>query len=84
MSKQEFEVFLDGEISVLKEKIDDDKHSKNDEVSAGKLVVYTALHEFMSANPSNHSRGVVGAINDMCQKLQLVETGKTFLSLIKS
>lgn len=82
MLKVNFDEFINSEIALLTEKINDDKHSANDEVSAGKLLFFAALREFIDGQPSNRSRGLVGAVNDVLQKLELVEPKATLPSII--
>jgi hypothetical protein len=82
MLKADFRTYIDQESVLLTEKINDSKHSANDEVSAGKLQFYLALLEFMDGKPSNKARGLVGAVNDTLQKLQVLDSKQTLPSLI--
>ncbi|MFJ3482920.1 hypothetical protein ACIPL1_06005 [Pseudomonas sp. NPDC090202] len=82
MLKAEFEQYIDGEISLLTEKVNDDKHSANDEVSAGKLTFYLALRGFMTGQVSNEARGIIGAVNDTLQKLQLIDGRATLPTIV--
>ncbi|WP_110951081.1 hypothetical protein [Pseudomonas bohemica] len=86
LTKDDVTEYVDQQIELLTEKINDDKHAPgdlNDDVSRGKLVVYSALAKGVKKEKlSNQELGVVGAVNDVLQNLRLVGDRTTLLSLI--
>ena len=86
MSKEEFERSINEQIASLNDKINDDKHAPgdpNDDVSRGKLLVYTALNKSVKKEKLSHQElGVIGAVNDILQKLGMVDGKVTLPSLI--
>jgi hypothetical protein len=88
-----FKAYLEGQIKLLTEKINDDKHAPgdpNDDVSRGKLLVCVALDKSVKAlnkrveeeKLTPQELGVMGAINDILQNLGLVEPKTTLAALI--
>lgn len=88
MSKADFITYVDEQIELLNEKINDDKHSSkdpNDDVSRGKLLVYSGLDKSIKKQTLTHQElGVIGAVNDVLQKLEMVDGKSTLLAKIDS
>lgn len=81
-----FKAYLEGQIKLLTEKINDDKHAPgdpNDDVSRGKLLVCLALDKSVKREKLTHQElGVIGAINDILQNLSVVEPKTTLAEQI--
>jgi hypothetical protein len=84
MTTDEFQAFLNEQIKLLTDKIGDDKHSINDDVSLGKLTFYLAIRQALEQHASPQDMGLVGAFNDTLQQLGVLDESKTFFSLLGS
>ncbi|SER89450.1 hypothetical protein SAMN03159444_05353 [Pseudomonas sp. NFACC02] len=86
MSREDFDHYLEDQIRLVTEKIADTRHAPgdpNDDVSRGKLLVYSALQKSVSKQKlSNQELGVLGAVNDVLQMLGLIDRKTTLLEVM--
>ncbi|MCF7531863.1 hypothetical protein [Pseudomonas petrae] len=87
MSTQELNAYLDEQIRLVTEKIQDDKHAPgdpDDDVSKGKLLVYSSIKNSVRKEKlSNQELGVLGAVNDVLQTLGLLDHKTTLPAFIR-
>ena len=97
MLKVEFSTFVSQQAALRNEEISAEKPAREKEINAGKppsrdpnhdvargqLIVYSALEKSMKKEKlSLQELGVIGAINDVLQKLNLISSKETLLSKI--
>ncbi|MFA5980000.1 hypothetical protein PVE_R1G3850 [Pseudomonas veronii 1YdBTEX2] len=82
MNKSEFRVYLKQQTSIAESRISL-KGSRSDKVDSGRVKFLTVLSRVVDGNASPEDLGVVGAVNDVLQKLALLPSGKTFLSVLE-
>ncbi|WP_324745459.1 hypothetical protein [Pseudomonas veronii] len=79
MNKSEFRVYLKQQTSIAESRISL-KGSRSDKVDSGRVKFLTVLSRVVDGNASPEDLGVV---NDVLQKLALLPSGKTFLSVLE-
>lgn len=79
MNKSEFRVYLKQQTSIAESRISL-KGSRSDKVDSGRVKFLTVLSRVVDGNVSPEDLGVV---NDVLQKLALLPSGKTFLSVLE-
>ncbi|MBI6552454.1 MULTISPECIES: hypothetical protein [Pseudomonas] len=82
MNKSEFRVYLKQQTSIAESRISL-KGSRSDKVDSGRVKFLTVLSRVVDGNASPEDLGVVGVVNDVLQKLALLPSGKTFLSVLE-
>lgn len=87
MSTEGFNTYLDEQITLVTEKIQDDKHAPgdpDDDVSKSKLLVYSSIKKSVRKEKlSNQELGVLGAVNDVLQTLGLLDHNTTLPAFIQ-
>lgn len=81
--KTEFAAFVEEQIALAGEILADAKVSKRDYMSGGKLSVFLALHRVLQGKPTEQDLGMLDAINDSLQSLQILNSKETFLELLE-
>ena len=79
MNKSEFRVYLKQQTSIAESRISL-QGSRSDKVDSGRVKFLTVLSRVVDGNASPEDLGVV---NDVLQKLALLPSGKTFLSVLE-
>jgi len=79
MNKSEFRVYLKQQTSIAESRISL-KGSRSDKVDSGRVKFLTVLSRVVDGNASPED---LGAVNDVLQKLALLPSGKTFLSVLE-
>ena len=79
MNKSEFRVYLKQQTSIAESRISL-KGSRSDKVDSGRVKFLTVLSRVVDGNASPEDLGVV---NDVLQKLALLPSGKTLLSVLE-
>lgn len=79
MNKSEFRVYLKQQTSIAESRISL-KGSRSDKMDSGRVKFLTVLSRVVDGNASPEDLGVV---NDVLQKLALLPSGKTFLSVLE-
>lgn len=83
MSKADFETFVESQINQAAQSIVTRKSVRLDDVAFGKLGFYLAMRRAMNGTASPEDLGLLDAVNDSLQALQLLDGDETFLSTIK-
>lgn len=83
MSKVDFETFVESQINQAAQSIVTKKSARLDDVAFGKLGFYLATRRAMNGTASPEDLGLLDAVNDSLQALQLLDGDETFLSTIK-
>jgi len=79
MNKSEFRVYLKQQTSIAESRISL-KGSRSDKMDSGRVKFLTVLSRVVDGNASPED---LGAVNDVLQKLALLPSGKTFLSVLE-
>jgi hypothetical protein len=82
MSKANFETFVDEQITRSARSLADQKSSRLDNVGFGKLGFYLALRRVLNGETTDEDLGLMDAINDSLQALEVLEKDETFLGSI--
>lgn len=77
MNKIAFKIFVETQLNIAAQNIID-KGDKVDEISSGKIDFFIALKSALNDNLDKRELGLLDAVNDTLQHLQLVEKDKTF------
>ncbi|MCS3514516.1 MULTISPECIES: hypothetical protein [Pseudomonas] len=83
MIKSELLDYLAVEISSAQQRISP-KMTKSDKVDTGRLEFLTALRAVVAGSATPENLGTVGAVNDVLQKLGLLEPKKTLLNELEA
>ena len=79
MSNETLNAFVEEQLNLAAQSIVD-KGANSDEISAGKIDFFIALRSALSGDLDKRELGLLGAINDTLQHLQLIDSNKTFYS----
>ncbi|WP_411389269.1 hypothetical protein [Pseudomonas sp. MPB23] len=79
MTKSEFLVYLDTEISASQARIST-KNTKSDRVDTGRVEFLTVIKNMLTKNATPEDVGRLGAFNDVAQKLGVLTSSETLLS----
>lgn len=77
MTDSVLKVFVDEQINLAAQKIIA-KGDKSDEIAAGKIDFFIALRSALTGAPGKRELGLLDAVNDTLQHLNLVDARKTF------
>lgn len=80
MIKAEFEVFIEERIKLAAQFLTDGKASARDDMAEGKLSVFLALRRALSGKGTAQDLGMLDAINDSLQALDILDPKETFLN----
>lgn len=79
MSNETLKAFVEEQLNLAAQRIVD-KGDSSDEIAAGKIDFFIALRSALSGDLDKRELGLIGAVNDTLQHLQLIEAKKTFYS----
>ncbi len=79
MPNETLNAFVEEQLNLAAQRIVD-KGDNSDEIAAGKIDFFIALRSALSGDLDKRELGLLGAINDTLQHLQLIEGNKTFYS----
>ncbi|WP_025424396.1 hypothetical protein [Sodalis praecaptivus] len=77
MTNETLKEFIERQINTAAQRIID-KGNKLDEVSSGKVDFFIALRSALNGDLDKRELGLLNAINDTLQHLQLIDSKKTF------
>ena len=77
MPNETLRAFVEEQLNLAAQKIID-KGDKTDEISSGKIDFFIALRSALSGDPDKREIGLLDAVNDTLQHLQLIDSKKTF------
>lgn len=83
MTKAKFTTFVDEQINLIEQKLYNSKSAKLDDVAYGKLGFYLALRRVINGTSTVEDLGLIDAVNDVLQALELLDSDETFLEGIK-
>ncbi|WP_122276247.1 hypothetical protein [Pseudomonas syringae group genomosp. 3] len=83
MLKKEFTAFVEEQIKLAEEILADGKVSKRDDMAEGKLTFFRALHRVLRGEKISQDLGMLDAINDTLQALEVLKSKETFLGRIE-
>ncbi|PHN32332.1 hypothetical protein [Pseudomonas sp. ICMP 561] len=78
-----FTTFVEEQIAQAEQKLYTGKSARLDDVAYGKLGFYLALRRVLEGTSTSEDLGLIEAVNDTLQALQLLDGDETFLSGIK-
>ena len=77
MSNEILKAFVEEQLNIAAKKIID-KGDKTDEISSGKIDFFIALRSALSGDLDKRELGLLDAVNDTLQHLNLIDGKKTF------
>ncbi|KPB32319.1 MULTISPECIES: hypothetical protein [Pseudomonas syringae group genomosp. 2] len=83
MIKAEFKVFIEERIKLAALLLADGKISARDDMAEGKLSVLLTLRRALSGKGTAKDLGMLDAINDSLQLLQILNSKETFLGRLE-
>lgn len=79
MKKSDFRNFVEKEINSAAERIVANG-TTSDDVALGRLYVLSCLRRMLDSKATPEDVGMLGAFNDACQRLKVLDTKKTIFS----
>ncbi|WP_439857361.1 hypothetical protein [Pseudomonas syringae] len=83
MTKADFQVLIEERIKLAAQTLADGKASTRDDVAEGKLDVFLAFRRTLQGKATARDLGMLDAINDSLQSLQILTSKETFLGRIE-
>lgn len=77
MSNESLKAFVEEQLNIAAKNILD-KGDKTDEISSGKIEFFIALRSALSGDVDKRELGLLDAVNDTLQHLNLIDDNKTF------
>ncbi|MGF6330517.1 hypothetical protein ABH909_003395 [Pseudomonas sp. BS3782 TE3695] len=79
MKKSDFRNFVEEQINIAAGRIID-KGTSSDGIALGRLNVFLALRRALDSKATPEDIGILGAFNDACQKLAVLDPNETIFS----